>query len=64
VADRLSRAGYESAIVTITTAGDRREIPREPADIGKAAAMLVRGDLPYAPGQVLRLDGGMLVERL
>jgi len=36
VADRLSRAGYESAIVTITTAGDRREIPREPADIGKA----------------------------
>lgn len=36
MADRLSRAGYESAIVTITTAGDRREIPREPADIGKA----------------------------
>ena len=36
----------------------------QPADIGKAAAMLVRGDLPYAPGQVLRPDGGMLLERL
>jgi len=57
-------------ITTDMTAGVKEKYellePRwgRPADIGKAAAMLVRGDLPYAPGQVLRLDGGMLVERL
>jgi NAD(P)-dependent dehydrogenase (short-subunit alcohol dehydrogenase family) len=33
----------------------------EPEDIGKAAAMLVRGDLPYATGQVLKIDGGMTI---
>lgn len=36
VADRLAEAGFDSEIVTITTTGDRREIPRDPADIGKA----------------------------
>lgn len=35
-----------------------------PADIGKAVAMLARGELPYATGQVLTLDGGMGVRRL
>ena len=35
-----------------------------PTDIGKAAAMLARGDLPYATGQVLMQDGGLTVERL
>ena len=35
-----------------------------PEDIGKAAAMLVRGDLPYSTGQVILVDGGMLVDRL
>ncbi len=35
-----------------------------PEDIGKAAAMLVRGDLPYASGQVLTLDGGLTLQRL
>ena len=29
-------AGVDAEIVTITTTGDRREIPRDPADIGKA----------------------------
>ena len=33
----------------------------EPADIGRVAAMLVRGDLPYATGQVLKIDGGMTI---
>jgi 3-oxoacyl-[acyl-carrier protein] reductase len=33
----------------------------EPEDIGKVAAMLVRGDLPYATGQVLKIDGGMTI---
>ncbi len=35
-----------------------------PADIGRAAAMLARGDLPYASGSVLNLDGGLTIERL
>ena len=30
-----------------------------PDDVGKAAAMLARGDLPYSTGQVLLVDGGM-----
>lgn len=36
----------------------------EAEDVGRAAAMLVRGDLPYATGQVLRIDGGMTINRL
>ncbi|MBE6428027.1 MAG: 3-ketoacyl-ACP reductase [Planctomycetaceae bacterium] len=35
-----------------------------PDDIGMAAAMLVRGDLRYSTGQVIMVDGGMLIERL
>jgi 3-oxoacyl-[acyl-carrier protein] reductase len=35
-----------------------------PEDVGKVVAMLVRGDLPYATGQVLHIDGGMMVQRL
>jgi NAD(P)-dependent dehydrogenase (short-subunit alcohol dehydrogenase family) len=35
-----------------------------PEDIGKAAAMLVRGELPYSTGQVIMVDGGMLIDRL
>lgn len=35
-----------------------------PADVGKAVAVLVRGDLSYATGQVLHIDGGMTIQRL
>jgi len=35
-----------------------------PEDIGRAAAMLARGDLPYSTGQVIMLDGGMTLGRL
>jgi 3-oxoacyl-[acyl-carrier protein] reductase len=35
-----------------------------PADIGKAASMLARGELPYATGAVLVLDGGLTAARL
>lgn len=35
-----------------------------PEDIGKAAAMLVRGDLAYSTGQVILVDGGMTIGRL
>ncbi len=36
----------------------------EPEDVGRAVAMLARGDLPYSTGQVLRVDGGLMIERL
>jgi 3-oxoacyl-[acyl-carrier protein] reductase len=35
-----------------------------PEDVGKAVAMLARGDLPYSTGQVLVVDGGLTVQRL
>ena len=35
-----------------------------PEDIGRAAAMLVRGDLAYSTGQVVLVDGGQTVQRL
>lgn len=35
-----------------------------PDDVGRAAAMLTRGDLPYASGSVLVLDGGLTLPRL
>jgi NAD(P)-dependent dehydrogenase (short-subunit alcohol dehydrogenase family) len=35
-----------------------------PEDIGRAAAMLVRGDLAYSTGQVIMVDGGFTVQRL
>jgi 3-oxoacyl-[acyl-carrier protein] reductase len=35
-----------------------------PEDIGRAVAMLVRGDLAYSTGQVIMVDGGMTVQRL
>ena len=35
-----------------------------PADVGKAVAALARGDIPYATGQVLHIDGGMTIQRL
>jgi 3-oxoacyl-[acyl-carrier protein] reductase len=36
----------------------------QPEDVGKVVAALLRGDLPYATGQILALDGGMMVGRL
>lgn len=36
----------------------------QPEDVGKAAAMMVRGDIPYSTGQVLRVDGGFHLEIL
>ncbi|MFA5865515.1 MAG: 3-ketoacyl-ACP reductase [Phycisphaerae bacterium] len=35
-----------------------------PEDIGKAVAMLVRGDLPYSTGQVISIDGGLSLKHL
>lgn len=35
-----------------------------PDDVGRAVAMLVRGDLGYSTGQVIMVDGGMTLGRL
>ena len=35
-----------------------------PEDIGRAVAMLLRGDLPYSTGQVINVDGGMEIPKL
>jgi NAD(P)-dependent dehydrogenase (short-subunit alcohol dehydrogenase family) len=35
-----------------------------PEDIGRAVAMLARGDLAYSTGQVIMVDGGMTLQRL
>ena len=35
-----------------------------PEDVGKAAAMLASGQLPYSTGQVIMVDGGLTVPRL
>ena len=35
----------------------------KPEDIGKIVAALVRGDIPYATGQVITPDGGLSVPR-
>ena len=35
-----------------------------PEDVGRAAAMLVRGDLAYSTGQVVMVDGGQTLSRL
>jgi 3-oxoacyl-[acyl-carrier protein] reductase len=36
----------------------------QPSDVGSAVAVLARGDLPYATGSVLVLDGGLTLARL
>jgi 3-oxoacyl-[acyl-carrier protein] reductase len=35
-----------------------------PEDVGRAVAMLARGEITYATGNVLRIDGGMTLRRL
>jgi len=35
-----------------------------PDDVGRAVAMLARGDLPYSTGQVIMVDGGLTLPRL
>ena len=35
-----------------------------PDDVGKVAAMLAQGDMPYATGQAIKVDGGLHIQRL
>ena len=36
----------------------------QPEDVGKAVAALLRGDVPYATGTVINVDGGLSIPRL
>ena len=36
----------------------------QPDDVGRAVATLVRGDVPYATGTIIRVDGGLSIPRL
>lgn len=36
----------------------------QPEDVGKAVAMLARGDLPFSTGEVINVDGGFHLRRL
>jgi 3-oxoacyl-[acyl-carrier protein] reductase len=36
----------------------------QPEDVGRAVAALLRGDIPYATGTVIHVDGGLTVPRL
>lgn len=36
----------------------------QPEDVGRVVAALLRGDLPYATGSVIRIDGGLSIPRL
>ena len=35
-----------------------------PLDVGKAAASLARGDMAFSTGQIIRVDGGLTLQRL
>jgi 3-oxoacyl-[acyl-carrier protein] reductase len=52
---------YDHLIAAGLTVEKRWGTPR---DVGRAVAALARGDIPYATGQVLNIDGGMTIQRL
>jgi len=35
-----------------------------PSDVGKVAAAMAKGLLPYSTGQMVTVDGGMTIQRL
>ncbi|WP_026953112.1 3-ketoacyl-ACP reductase [Algoriphagus mannitolivorans] len=52
---------YEEKIANGLTLDPRMGTPE---DVGKIVAALVRGDFPYATGQIIVVDGGLTVGRL
>ncbi len=55
-------AAYEARIAETPLLVQRRW--GQPADVGRAVAMLARGELPYSTGQVVHVDGGLTLRRL
>lgn len=56
------KAKYDTAIADTALLIQKRW--GEPDDVGRAVAMLARGDLPYSTGQIINVDGGLSVRRL
>ena len=56
------KAKYDTAIADTGLLIQKRW--GEPDDVGRAVAMLARGDLPYSTGQIINVDGGLSVQRL
>jgi 3-oxoacyl-[acyl-carrier protein] reductase len=52
---------YDKLIAEGLTVENRWGLPE---DVGRAVAMLARGDLTYATGNVLNIDGGLTLRRL
>jgi NAD(P)-dependent dehydrogenase (short-subunit alcohol dehydrogenase family) len=55
------QAKYDKLIAEGLTVQPRWGLPE---DVGKACAILARGELTYSTGQVLMVDGGMSIPRL
>ncbi|WP_194973000.1 3-ketoacyl-ACP reductase [Aquiflexum lacus] len=55
------KSSYEERIQNGLTLEKRMGLPY---DVGRVVAALAKGDLPYATGQVISVDGGLTVERL
>jgi NAD(P)-dependent dehydrogenase (short-subunit alcohol dehydrogenase family) len=55
------KSAYQERIQNGLTLEKRMGLPE---DVGKVVAALAKGDLPYATGQVITVDGGLTVERL
>jgi NAD(P)-dependent dehydrogenase (short-subunit alcohol dehydrogenase family) len=36
----------------------------EPEDVGRAVAVLARGELTYATGNIFNIDGGLTIRRM
>jgi 3-oxoacyl-[acyl-carrier protein] reductase len=58
---RAAKAKYDQLISEGLLVESRWGLPE---DVGRAVAALIRGDLPYATGQVLVVDGGLTLQRL
>ncbi len=54
-------ARYDKLIAEGLTLEDRWGTPE---DVGQAVAALLRGDIPYATGSIIPVDGGLMVQRL
>ena len=57
-----NKAAYDKRIVDEGLVPERRW--GTPDDVGRVVASLMRGDLPYATGSVVMVDGGLSIPRL
>ena len=58
---RLTLAEYDRMIAAGLLVESRWGMPE---DVGRAVALLARGEITYGTGNVLNIDGGMTLRRL